>query len=127
MTISERLFAIMKEKNVSMPDLSRMTGISRHTIFDWQRRGTNPGADKIMVICEALQITPEELLMSTTAESSSDKTAVIDTESFENQIIEVCRDFFVGIRLYASEYEKVINASVVLTRTILSTTTWSRS
>ncbi|MBP3874826.1 MAG: helix-turn-helix transcriptional regulator [Lachnospiraceae bacterium] len=93
MTISERLFAIMKEKNVSMPDLSRMTGISRHTIFDWQRRGTNPGADKIMVICEALQITPEELLMSTTAESSSDKTAVIDTGSFENQIIEVCRDF----------------------------------
>lgn len=93
MTISERLFAIMKEKNVSMPDLSRMTGISRHTIFDWRRRGTNPGADKIMVICEALQITPEELLMSTTAESSSDKTAVIDTESFENQIIEVCRDF----------------------------------
>ena len=54
---------------------------------------TNPGADKIMVICEALQITPEELLMSTTAESSSDKTAGIDTGSFENQIIEVCRDF----------------------------------
>ena len=62
MTISERLFEIMKEKSISMPELARMTGISRHTIFDWQRRGTNPGADKIMVICEALQITPEYLL-----------------------------------------------------------------
>ena len=63
MTIGERLFNIMKEKNISMPELSRMTGISRHTIFDWQRRNTNPGADKIMVLCEALQITPEELLI----------------------------------------------------------------
>ena len=48
MTIGERLFKIMKEKNISMPELSRMTGISRYTIFDWQRRNTNPGADKIM-------------------------------------------------------------------------------
>lgn len=63
MTISERLFRIMEEKNISMPELSRMTGISRHTIYDWQRKGTNPGADKIMVICEALQISPEELLI----------------------------------------------------------------
>ena len=93
MTISERLFVIMKDKNVSMPDLSRMTGISRHTIFDWQRRGTNPGADKIMVICEALEIAPEELLMGTIKVSSSGKTTGIDTESFENQIVEVCRGF----------------------------------
>ena len=63
MTISERLFNIMQEKNISMPELSRMTGISRHTIYDWQKKNTNPGADKIMVICEALQISPEELLL----------------------------------------------------------------
>lgn len=93
MTISERLFAIMKDKNVSMPDLSRMTGISRHTIFDWQRRGTNPGADKIMVICEALNITPEELLIGTAAVSSSGNNSVIDNGSIEDKIVEVCRDF----------------------------------
>ena len=63
MTISERLFQIMREKNISMPELSRMTGISRHTIFDWQRRKTNPGADKIMILCEALQIIPRDLLV----------------------------------------------------------------
>ena len=93
MTISERLFAIMKEKNISMPNLSRMTGISRHTIFDWQRRGTNPGADKIMIICEVLQITPEELLMGTNTASSSDRIAGIDTGSIEVQIVEICQDF----------------------------------
>ena len=62
MTISERLFRIMEEKNVSIPDLSRMTGISRHTIFDWHKKNTNPGSDKIMAICRALEITPEQLL-----------------------------------------------------------------
>lgn len=93
MTISERLFAIMKEKQISMPDLSRMTGISRHTIFDWQRRGTNPGADKIMIICEALQITPEELLLGSIDAASSSKGDAIDTNSFEHQVLDSCRGF----------------------------------
>ena len=74
MTISERLFEVMKQQEISMPQLSRMTGISRHTIFDWQRRGTNPGSDKIMVICEALNITPEELLIGKNGESTVDYT-----------------------------------------------------
>ena len=63
MTISERLFTIMEEKGISVPELARMTGISRHTIFDWQKKNTNPGSDKIMVICESLNISPEELLI----------------------------------------------------------------
>ena len=62
MTISERLFSIMEEKNISIPDLSRMTGISRHTIFDWRKKNTNPGADKVMIICDALRILPDSLL-----------------------------------------------------------------
>ena len=93
MTISERLFEIMKQQNISMPELARMTGISRHTIFDWQRRGTNPGADKIMVICEALKITPEELLIGT--ENSCDfalTDAMVYTDDLESQIVRECRE-----------------------------------
>ena len=62
MTISERLFQIMKDKGITQSQLSRMTGISTRTICAWNKLGTNPGADKIMVICEALEITPEMLL-----------------------------------------------------------------
>ena len=92
MTISERLFMIMNEKNVSMPDLSRMTGISRHTIYDWQRKNTNPGADKIMVICEALQITPEELLIGRTEEFLHTARQENTRDDTEKQIIEGCRE-----------------------------------
>ncbi len=66
MTISERLFEIMNEKKISVPELGRMTGISRQTIYDWKKKNTNPGADKIMIICEVLHITPEELLTGKT-------------------------------------------------------------
>ncbi len=90
MTIGERLFSIMKEKNISMPELSRMTGISRHTIYDWQRRNTNPGADKIMVLCEALQITTEELLIG---KRSSVPTAHDTSVFMDGTEIELVKEY----------------------------------
>lgn len=63
MTISERMFQIMNDKGISQAQLSKLTGISTRTISDWNMKKTNPGADKIMIICEALDITPEILLM----------------------------------------------------------------
>ena len=93
MTISERLFHIMDDKQISMPELARMTGISRHTIFDWQRRKTNPGADKIMIICEALQISPEELLVGAGESAAYDPDFRFDAGSFETQIITRCQGF----------------------------------
>lgn len=92
MTIGERLFKILNEKNISMPELSRMTGISRHTIFDWQRRNTNPGADKIMVICEALQITPEELLVGKQDNEKPEYDHLIITDDIEMQIMKECHN-----------------------------------
>ena len=92
MTISERLFLIMREKNISMPELSRMTGISRHTIYDWQKKNTNPGADKIMVICEALQITPEELLVGSVDDTKLDYGLAVSVDEIDWQIMRGCQD-----------------------------------
>ena len=65
MKISERMFLIMEKKGINQLDLSAKTGIAQTTISDWKRKKTNPGADKIMKICAALEITPEELLQDT--------------------------------------------------------------
>ncbi|MDP4152861.1 MAG: helix-turn-helix transcriptional regulator [Bacillota bacterium] len=62
-TISQRLFEIMKEKKLSDADLARGTGISANTIGDWRRKGTNPSADKIPCICNFLDISTDFLLM----------------------------------------------------------------
>lgn len=62
MTISERLFQIMEEQHISQVELSRRTGISTRTISDWRKKKTNPGADKILIICEVLHLDPRTLL-----------------------------------------------------------------
>lgn len=65
MTISEHIFELLEEKKISQKDFSDRTGIAQSTISDWKRKKTNPAADKIMIICDVLEITPYELLSCT--------------------------------------------------------------
>ena len=88
MTISERLFEIMKKKEISVGKLSRLTGISRQTIYDWQKKNTNPGADKIMIICEALQVTPEELLAGKRNNVAIDHDSSVSADGIEIELIK---------------------------------------
>lgn len=78
MTISQRLFKIMDEERISIPELSTRTGISKQTIYDWKKKGTNPGADKIMILCEALGITPEDLLLGKPVEEAGTAKIPVD-------------------------------------------------
>ncbi len=65
MLISERIYKFMEEKNISQLEFAKKTGISQSTVSDWRRKGTNPSADKIMIICEVLGVTPYDLLSGT--------------------------------------------------------------
>ena len=47
---------------MSQAEFSRQTGISTSTINDWKTKNHTPVADKIMIICRVLEMTPEELL-----------------------------------------------------------------
>lgn len=62
MTISERIFALMQEKNMSQKEFAEKTGIAQSSISDWKRKKTNPTSDKILLICNVLDVTPYELL-----------------------------------------------------------------
>ena len=46
-------------------ELSERTGIAQSTFADWKRLKTNPSADKIMIICDALNVSPEDILFDT--------------------------------------------------------------
>lgn len=65
MLISERIYQYMKEKGITQLEFAKRTGISQSTVSDWRRKGTNPSADKIMIICDVLGISPYELLLGT--------------------------------------------------------------
>lgn len=62
MTISEKIFKILDEEKISQKEFSVRTGIPQSTISDWRKKNTNPASDKILIICEALGVTPQELL-----------------------------------------------------------------
>ena len=62
MTISQKIFALIDKRKISQKEFAERTGISQSTISDWKRKNTNPSSDKIIKICEVLQVTPYELL-----------------------------------------------------------------
>lgn len=87
MTINERLFKVMNDNRVSIRELSRRTGITASTISDWNTKHTNPTAEKIPIVCEALGISTAYLLKGT---EESDPDFILTDE--EKRMIEVLRN-----------------------------------
>ncbi len=95
MLISERIYKFMEEKNISQLEFAKRTGISQSTVSDWRRKGTNPSADKIMIICEVLGVTPYDLLSGTENHKMKDYTpykdvdyVVVNKDSKEYAVLE---------------------------------------
>ena len=94
MIISERIFAMLDEKGISQKEFSERTGISQSTISDWKRKKTNPASDKIMLICDVLDITPYELLSGVEKSKYTQLDYVIvDKNSVDYQFLETMRGF----------------------------------
>ena len=88
MIISEKIFHILSEKGISQKAFSEKTGISQSTISDWKRKGTNPSADKIMTICDALDISVYDLLNETEGSTARKiDYVIIDKKSDEYALL----------------------------------------
>ena len=62
MIISERIFNVMEQKNMTQLELSRRTGIATSNMSDWKRKRRIQKRIVCLSICDALDITPEQLL-----------------------------------------------------------------
>ena len=62
MTVSERIIKVLKERNMTQAEFAKQVGIATSTISEWKKKKTNPKADCLLSICDALEITPEQLL-----------------------------------------------------------------
>lgn len=93
MIISEKIFELIKARGMSQKDFAIATGISQSTISDWKTKKTNPAADKIMVICDVLGVTPVELLTSGEQFKSyePDKALKLATDSEKYTLIETVK------------------------------------
>lgn len=94
-TISDRIFEILKQKKMSQKEFSQKTGIAESTISDWKKKRTNPVSDKILIICEALDVTPYDLLSgveSKDGRSRGSNTYIIDKETDLGILVELYQE-----------------------------------
>ena len=95
MTIGQRIFYLLEKKHMTQREFSARTGIATTTISDWRKKNTNPGAEKIMAICAALDVTPYYLLSGVTEDSERGKNVdymIIPKGTEERELIELFND-----------------------------------
>lgn len=90
MNIGERIFIILEEKGLKQAELSKNTGIPKTTINGWKSKGTNPTAEKIIPICEFLNVSMEYLL--TGKENNSNSTKLTENEKELLQVFKKYSD-----------------------------------
>ncbi|MGN0155037.1 MAG: helix-turn-helix domain-containing protein, partial [Lachnospiraceae bacterium] len=89
MKIYEKIFARLEELHMSQSELSRKTGISTSTINDWKNKEINPQADKLAIICNALDMSLVDLLC---ADEEKEENIIVDYNSEEKYLIECYRN-----------------------------------
>ena len=107
MEFKDNLYRIRKEKGMSQAEFVSRTGISQSTVSDWKIKKNNPSADKIMVICKALDISPYELLTGTEDMNNSRKYmdyAYVDKDSKEYTLIETYQELSDDAKLKLERY-----------------------
>ena len=95
MTVGQRIFYLLEENGMTQVEFSKRTGIATTTISDWRKKNTNPGSEKIMSICAALNVTPEYLLSGVCEDSARGKDVdylVIPQNTDERMLLELFND-----------------------------------
>ena len=93
MTISERILKVLKDRNMTQAEFAKQVGIATSTISEWKKRKTNPTADKIMDICNVLQITPEQLLTGKGIEDEENINVTSRESCFTPHDIQLVQDY----------------------------------
>ncbi len=96
MTIRDRIFSKLEEYDMTQKEFSEKTGISQTTVSDWKKKKTNPTAEKIMIICKVLNVTPEWLLSGVEtrgSRSNPEKWYAIDADTEVGEIIRAYNSF----------------------------------
>lgn len=106
MTISERIFERLKQLSMTQKEFAERTGIHQSAISEWKKNKTNPSSDKILIICQTLDVSPEWLLSGidpAAGRNRSRKYYVVDVDtdtgiliSEFNQLEKAHRDRILG-------------------------------
>lgn len=73
-------------KNMSAVELSEKAGVAKSSISDWENGKTQPSADALFRLCDALGVTPTELITKTIFEVNKIKN-VVEVQKFKIPVL----------------------------------------
>ena len=73
--------------NITQKEFAKRSGIPETTVSDWKKKKTNPTAEKIMIICKVLNVTPGG------NRSNPDGWYAIDADTEAGMLITVFNSF----------------------------------
>ena len=112
MTISDSIFALLKERGMTQKEFSEATGIAQGAISDWKRKRTNPSADSILIISKVLEVDPSELLSGKKSEGKRSKPTdfiIVNSKTDEGILVETFQDMDVESKKRVLEYVKKLS------------------
>lgn len=81
MTLSDRLQALRKEKNLSQEQLAEKLGVSRQAISKWESSQATPDINNILKLSEIYNVSTDYILLGKTMVSQTVSAgSIIDTE-----------------------------------------------
>jgi len=76
--IGNKLLAIRKSAGMTQSEVAESAGLSMRTYADIERGSVNMRVETILHICEALHITPDEILIKNTTEITPYQEEIIE-------------------------------------------------
>jgi transcriptional regulator with XRE-family HTH domain len=75
--IGNKLLLIRKRSGLTQADVAELAGISDRTYADIERGGVNMRVETVLRICDALHITPDEILTADDTEITSRQEEIL--------------------------------------------------
>lgn len=88
--ITKRVNELMEMKGWSAYELSKKSGISANTVYNWDRLGAVPTLSNIIKICETMDISLEQFFFSVGSYQLTDDENQILAEWFVLSDVEKC-------------------------------------
>ncbi|MCX7843234.1 MAG: helix-turn-helix domain-containing protein [Clostridia bacterium] len=106
-TFGDRLKEVRKNRGIKQKELAKMIGVANSTISNWENNTNQPDIDTIKLLCDALGITPSDLIgdytlndminfasMDNNALSNEERLALQFGDDFANEVMKFFEDKF---------------------------------
>lgn len=76
-TFAKRLKSLRAERRISRDKLAKLVGVSKVTIWHWERGDTTPRVANLEVLADALEVSPDYLELGTEDMAPGDRRAAL--------------------------------------------------